>query len=205
MIKQTITFEDFDGNEHTEDFYFHLSKAELIAMEAGEESMSDKLKRISASGNGGEIMRIFSSIVEAAYGERVDNDPRKFFKSPEKSREFMQSPAYDVFLVTLLTSESTAIDFINGVMPKDLVASPEVIKAVAEARGEEVVELPQPAQPTFSDQSSGLTRSRNEKGVLLPWAFREPTPKEMTGMTPEQLRDVYTRKASGWKPPQNVA
>ena len=33
MFKKTITYTDFNGNERTEDFYFHLSKAELAEMD----------------------------------------------------------------------------------------------------------------------------------------------------------------------------
>ena len=28
MLKKTITYTDYDGNERTEDFFFNLSKAE---------------------------------------------------------------------------------------------------------------------------------------------------------------------------------
>ena len=30
MLKKTITYEDYNGNTITEDFYFNLSKAEVI-------------------------------------------------------------------------------------------------------------------------------------------------------------------------------
>ena len=33
MLKKTITYIDYDDNERTEDFYFNLSKAELLEME----------------------------------------------------------------------------------------------------------------------------------------------------------------------------
>ena len=30
MLKKTIAYTDYDGNERTEDFYFNLSKAEIM-------------------------------------------------------------------------------------------------------------------------------------------------------------------------------
>ena len=36
MFKKTITYNDFNGVERTEDFYFHLTKAELIKLEFSE-------------------------------------------------------------------------------------------------------------------------------------------------------------------------
>lgn len=33
MLKKTITYVDYNGTERTEDFYFNLTKAELMEME----------------------------------------------------------------------------------------------------------------------------------------------------------------------------
>ena len=33
MLKKTITYTDYDGNERTEDFYFNISKAELTELQ----------------------------------------------------------------------------------------------------------------------------------------------------------------------------
>ena len=30
MLKKTITYVDYNGNERTEDYYFNLSKAEIM-------------------------------------------------------------------------------------------------------------------------------------------------------------------------------
>ena len=34
MFKHTITYNDFNGNERKEDFYFHLSTPEVVRLEA---------------------------------------------------------------------------------------------------------------------------------------------------------------------------
>lgn len=33
MLKKTITYTDYNGNERKEDFYFNLNKAEIMRME----------------------------------------------------------------------------------------------------------------------------------------------------------------------------
>ena len=33
MLKKSITYEDYNGEMATEDFFFHLSKAELVEIE----------------------------------------------------------------------------------------------------------------------------------------------------------------------------
>ena len=35
MIKKTMTYKDYDGNERTEDFWFNLTKAEAAKLEFG--------------------------------------------------------------------------------------------------------------------------------------------------------------------------
>lgn len=37
MLKKTISYTDYDGNQRTEDFYFNLSMAELTEMQMGVE------------------------------------------------------------------------------------------------------------------------------------------------------------------------
>jgi len=36
MLKKSITYSDLDGNSVTDDFYFNLSKSELVEMELSE-------------------------------------------------------------------------------------------------------------------------------------------------------------------------
>ena len=201
MIKQSITFEDFDGNTVTEDHYFHLSKSELIDMQIGDDSLSDRLQAIGTNAKGADIIKAFKEIIEASYGQRVPGSGSQFFKSEKISSEFMSSLAFDAFLTTLLTDPQAAINFINGVMPKDLMATAEVQQAVAEARSTPMnVAVPVgPGDPDVG--TSGLANSFDAEGKTLPWAFREPTQAELTSMHPLQMQDVYRRKASGWTPP----
>ena len=50
MLKKTISYTDYDGNQRTEDFYFNLSKAEITEMELSMEGgMRAYIKRIIAA------------------------------------------------------------------------------------------------------------------------------------------------------------
>ena len=201
MIKQSITYENFDGETVTEDHYFHLSKSELIDMELAEDGgMSAKLQRITASNNRAEIMQIFKQIVGASYGQRVDGSGSEFYKTPEISAAFMGSLAFDAFLTTLLTDVSVAVRFVNGIIPKDLQATAEV-KAALAATGQPTTDVPLPGLGGQSNlEVSGLRNPLDVDGSVLPWAFREPTEKEIMAMNTQQMGDVYKRKASGWTP-----
>ena len=47
MIKKTVTYTDFDGNERTEDFFFHLTEQELTEWQFSiDGGLSGALERI---------------------------------------------------------------------------------------------------------------------------------------------------------------
>ena len=57
MTKETITYTDLNGVQRTEDFYFDLSKPEIVKMQASAKGGYDvQLKSIAASPNGALIM-----------------------------------------------------------------------------------------------------------------------------------------------------
>lgn len=120
MLKRSITYTDFNGDEVTEVLYFHLSKPELIEMEVElSGGLSTMLQRISENGDRKAIVAEFKKIVLTAYGEKSD-DGKIFRKSDEIRKNFASSAAYSQLFMELATDETSAAEFINGVMPKDL-------------------------------------------------------------------------------------
>lgn len=129
MLKKTIKYTDFNGNEVTEDFYFNLTKAEVAEMELGASrldadgnikgGMQDLLAEIVASGSGQRIMDTFKEILARSYGMRSE-DGKRFIKSKELFEEFTQSAAYSEFFMELITDADAASSFIKAVMPADL-------------------------------------------------------------------------------------
>ncbi len=131
MIKESITYTDLNGVERTEDFYFDLSKPEIVRMQASEKGGYDvQLKSIASGSNGALIMEFFETFIKSAYGEKSD-DGRRFMKSEEISKAFMETPAYEVLFEKLVTDADAAAEFINKVMrvdtPKQAI-TPTVVK-----------------------------------------------------------------------------
>ena len=57
MLKKTITYEDFNGETVSEDFFFHLSKAELVELELSHQGgLSAALQRIVDAEDGKSII-----------------------------------------------------------------------------------------------------------------------------------------------------
>lgn len=126
MLKKTITYTDYDGNERTEDFYFNLNKAEVLEMEMGTNGgMTKMIQKIVAEQDMQKISNIFKEIVLKAYGEK-SLDGKYFEKSPELSRRFSQTEAYSVLFVELLDPDKASA-FINAILPQD----PELAKEKA--------------------------------------------------------------------------
>lgn len=119
MLKKTITYTDLFGVERTEDFYFNLSKPEVVKMQGSVKGGYDvRLKGIVSELNGANIMEFFEDLIKKAYGEKSE-DGRRFMKSEEISRSFMETPAYEVLFEELVTDDKAAAEFVNAVMPRD--------------------------------------------------------------------------------------
>lgn len=120
MIKKTITYTDYNGVERTENFYFNLSKAEVMEMEMGAEGgMAASIQKIVDAKDAPAIIRVFKDLVLKAYGIKSD-DGRRFMKSKEISEAFAQTEAYSQIFMELATDTDAASKFINGIVPADL-------------------------------------------------------------------------------------
>ena len=117
MLKKTITYKDFNDEEISEDFFFHLSKAELVELEMSVQGgLSESLQRIVQAEDGKGIIAEFKNIILSAYGKR-SADGRHFTKNQQLREEFESTEAYSVLFMELVTNTDSAIEFINGVIP----------------------------------------------------------------------------------------
>lgn len=120
MLKKTIVYTDYNGVERTEDFYFNLSKAELMEMEMTTSGgLAESIQRIVAAQDAPAIIKIFKDLVLKAYGEKSP-DGKRFIKSDEISASFAQTEAYSNLFMELATDADAAAKFVNGIIPKDL-------------------------------------------------------------------------------------
>lgn len=120
MLKKTITYTDYNGVERTEDFYFNLSKAEIIEMELGVSGgYAEMLKSIVNANDAPTLIKIFKDLVLRAYGEK-SADGKRFIKSDAISEAFSQTEAYSILFMELATNADEAAKFVNGIVPSDL-------------------------------------------------------------------------------------
>lgn len=136
MLRRKIKYVDFNDVEREEEFYFNISKAELMEMEFGTTGgFSEMVKRIVEAQDQPTLMKIFKDFILKAYGEK-SADGKRFMKKDEFGRplsaNFEQSEAYSVLYMELITDAKAASDFINGVVPADIAkqaaANPVALK-----------------------------------------------------------------------------
>ena len=120
MLKETITYVDYNGNERTEDFYFNLTKAEIMEMEMSiNGGLAEMIQRIVAAQDSPAIIKIFKDLVLKAYGQK-SLDGKRFIKKDELTEEFSQTEAYSQLFMKLATDADAAAKFVNGIMPADV-------------------------------------------------------------------------------------
>ena len=118
MIKKTITYVDYNGTERTEDFYFNLSKAELMEMEMGTKGgLTEELQRIINAQDTPEIIKVFKGLLLKSYGQKSP-DGKRFIKNDTLREEFSQTEAYSQLFMELATDADAASAFINGIIPE---------------------------------------------------------------------------------------
>ncbi len=121
MLKKTISYVDYDGNERTEDFYFNLTKAELLEMSLSTAGGLDKyIEKITKTQDTPKLIELFKDIIIRSYGVKSD-DGKRFIKNQEITEEFTQTEAYSDLFMTLATNDKEAADFLNGIIPKSLL------------------------------------------------------------------------------------
>lgn len=118
MLKKTITCEDFNGVERTEDYYFNLTEAECLEWEMGTEGgLVEMINKIIARKDSKALIEIFKDLVLKAYGEK-SADGRRFMKDDEIRKAFSQTNAYSIIFMELATNDIKAAEFVNGIVPK---------------------------------------------------------------------------------------
>lgn len=117
MLKKKITYTDYNGTERTEDFYFNLTKTEIMEMELGTNGgFVEMIQRIVDAQDAPSIIKVFKDVILKSYGEKSP-DGKRFIKSKEISDAFSQTEAYSQLFMELATDADAAAEFVNGIVP----------------------------------------------------------------------------------------
>lgn len=128
MFTKKITYTDFAGETRTEEFMFNLSKADVIQWRFSVNGgIEEVFRRVIDKNDQNALVGLVKDLIHRSYGER-SIDGKKFEKrrnGVDLADEFEQTAAYDALFMQLITDAKAAADFVNGLMPADLVAEIE--------------------------------------------------------------------------------
>jgi hypothetical protein len=128
MYVKKITFTDFAGETRTEEFMFNMSKSDIIQWRYSVNGgIEEVFRRIIDKNDQSALMNMVKDLIHRSYGER-SIDGKKFEKrrnGVDLADDFEQTAAYDALFMELITDQKATADFVNGLMPPDLVAELE--------------------------------------------------------------------------------
>lgn len=129
MLKKTVTYIDFDGNERTEDFFFNLTEQEIAEMELSTEGgLGNFINKAVAAKSQVELIELFKKLILAAYGLK-SADGRRFVKNDAVREDFMSTQAFSDIYMELVQDADKASAFFNGIVPKEKNKAPVALPA----------------------------------------------------------------------------
>lgn len=125
MLKKTIKYVDYNGNEREEDFYFNFTEAEALELTFSEDGgLEAVVQKIVQEQNLPKIIEYFKKIILAAYGEK-SADGKRFIKNDDVREAFSQTEAFSKMFIEFATDPVAAAAFVNGVVPKKIETASE--------------------------------------------------------------------------------
>jgi hypothetical protein len=183
MLKQTISFTDYNDQPRTVEEYFHINEAELIDMQAHSEGgIQADLEAAIKSNDIGQILDFIKMLVHKSYGKK-SVDGIHFDKSPELTQSFINSAYYSDFLLSLIEENGDkGIEFIKGVLPKKLME-----RALAQAQG----------QPEAAALVAQYAPNAREQFAQAQQAAPQPAPAPAPVVVPQETDEE--REFREWK------
>lgn len=133
MLKKVVNYEDFDGNNVSEELYFNMTQTELVEMSMDlPDGVADAVgdgenvnKEVAAAKiietlGGKGVFEFIKQLLLKSYGKK-SADGRRFEKSEELTKEFSQSLAFDQIFMELMSDDVKAAEFVNNIIPASVL------------------------------------------------------------------------------------
>lgn len=123
MLRKTIKYTDFNGVDREEEFFFNLTKAELMEMEMSTVGgLAEMIQTIVKTQDAPAIIKVFKELILKAYGEK-SADGKRFIKLNAEgfplSVAFSETEAFSNLFMELATDADAAAEFVNGIVPNN--------------------------------------------------------------------------------------
>lgn len=116
MFKQTVTYANFNGEEVSEDLYFHLTKLEITRLNFKYDNDLEKYaQNASKDEDGTKMVDFMTDLILTAFGKK-SADGSKFDKSPEVKKDFEYGAAFAELFEMILNDPMLAETFASNLM-----------------------------------------------------------------------------------------
>lgn len=130
MYTMDFVYTNYFGETVKETCRFQLTRPEVMEIATGVKGgFETAAQRMVESHDEAALFNNFQNIIAKAYGE-VSPDGRRFIKSPELSKAFLETPMYEQLFDKLISDAEFQREFIVGLVPKD--SQENVGKALAD-------------------------------------------------------------------------
>lgn len=103
MLKKTITYENFNGEKVTEDFYFNINALEYVRLTAKYgKDLQEYIQDLAKKEDVAALMAVMEDLILSAYGVK-SADGSKFVKTRSAREDFEYSAAYADLFIEMLT------------------------------------------------------------------------------------------------------
>ena len=120
MLKKLVSYTDYNDDQRTDTFYFHLSKYEWVELEAYTKGgLIPNLENAIETKNAKKTVDLLKKIILRAYGEK-NPETGMFEKSDERSIQFSRTEAFSELFYELAYNEEASKAFFMGLIPPDI-------------------------------------------------------------------------------------
>ena len=130
MYTMDFVYTNYFGETVKETCRFQLTRPEVMEIATGVKGgFEAAAQRMVETHDEAALFNNFQNIIAKSYGE-VSPDGRRFIKSSELSKAFLETPMYEQLFDKLISDPEFQREFITGLVPKDSQA--DVGKALAD-------------------------------------------------------------------------
>lgn len=121
MFSKKITWTDWNGEQVTQTFYFHLTKTEMVKLNLKYSGgLVNTLNKLLETNDEQHTLMIVDDIIMTAYGEKSEDGLHFVKANGAKAAAFAETGAYDALFVELVSDPGKLSTFMSEIMPKDL-------------------------------------------------------------------------------------
>ena len=195
MLKMDVKYEDFNGVQRNEEFYFNMSKSEMLRLQLRHSKLVDEttvqggftefLESVRERGSGKEMGEVVEDLILSSYGQKSD-DGRSFLKSAEARQAFSQTAAYDSLFIQLLTDQKAMETFFTEAFnidkyDQDNQPSDKPNRPYPTAPAQHALEDTVPAAPPISMNNMQVEPTQEQIAEYLRNQQKDVGPEPMRG------------------------